>query len=103
MGLFRPARVSDASDIDIAIVFETVGEIESARRALYSSPRTDAWPHDLVFFTHSDLYTRAREDAQGGDLRVGTPRLARRGRSGMGAFGRRHGGLIAHHRTPLAA
>ena len=51
--------MTDASDVDIAIVFEDADVLAAARRRLYDTPRTDEWPHDIVFFVADDLRHRS--------------------------------------------
>ena len=53
------AELTEASDIDLALVFDTEAEISRARDALYRRERSDLWPHDLVFFLKTDLEQRA--------------------------------------------
>lgn len=52
-------ELTEASDIDIALVFDSESEIDEARRSLYSRPRPDLWPQDLVFYQRDELYGRA--------------------------------------------
>lgn len=41
--------MTEASDVDLAVVFEDSATLAVSRRTLYATPRTDDWPQDVVF------------------------------------------------------
>ena len=51
--------MTEASDVDLAVVFEDEHSLAASRRRLHAAPRTDEWPHDIVFFVAEDLYGRS--------------------------------------------
>ncbi len=44
-------EMTEASDIDLIVVFKTPEDLNSAKRKLWSSRPSDDWPVDLVFHT----------------------------------------------------
>ena len=52
--------MTDASDVDLAVVFEDEHSLAASRRRLHAAPRTDEWPHDIVFFVAADLAERSK-------------------------------------------
>lgn len=52
-------EMTEASDVDIALVFGDEEEIKQARRAIHPRPRPDLWPQDLAFFTQADFENRS--------------------------------------------
>ena len=52
-------ELTEASDIDLALVFATGDEISFAREALHRRARSDLWPQDVVFFLKEDIERRA--------------------------------------------
>lgn len=64
--LFGSAARGDmttASDIDLALIFNTDLELTAARSNVYRSRPKDDWPHDILFYTVEGLKLSA---AQGG-------------------------------------
>lgn len=59
-GSAADGTMTEASDVDIALVFDTRDALLSCRRRLLSSPRSDDWPVDLVFFLHDDFVRRSK-------------------------------------------
>lgn len=53
-------ELTEASDIDIALIFEDTAQLRAARRALASRSRPDNWPQDVLYYTEDDFYRRAR-------------------------------------------
>ena len=51
--------MTEASDVDLAVVFEDRATLAASRRTLYATPRPDEWPHDIVFLVAEDLYGRS--------------------------------------------
>lgn len=59
--LFGSAATGDmteASDVDLAVVFPDDVAIRAAQAKLSRIPRLDDWPHDLVWFRARDFHTR---------------------------------------------
>ena len=44
-------EMTEASDIDLIVVFKTLDDLNSAKRKLWSSRPSGDWPVDLVFHT----------------------------------------------------
>lgn len=51
-------QMTDASDVDIALIFADEDELQKARKRIHPRPRPDAWPQDLAFFTLQDFESR---------------------------------------------
>ena len=56
-------EMTTASDIDLALIFNTDIELKAARSNVYRSRPKDDWPHDILFYTADSLKLSA---AQGG-------------------------------------
>lgn len=50
--------MTEASDVDLALLFPDEAAIRAAQSALARTPRLDEWPHDLVWFRDQDFHTR---------------------------------------------
>jgi len=59
-GSAATGEMTEASDIDLALLFGDEGEIRHAQTKLARTPRLDEWPQDLVWFRHADFYERAK-------------------------------------------
>lgn len=53
-------ELSEASDLDLALVFLTQAELDAARTALCSGPRPVDWPLDLLFALAPEAEEKAR-------------------------------------------
>lgn len=56
-------EMTTASDIDLALIFNSDSELKAARRAVYRARPKDDWPHDILFYTAEGLKVSA---AKGG-------------------------------------
>lgn len=52
-------ELTEASDVDLAVICEDESATERAREAVYSRRRPDTWPQDVMFFPRDDFYRRA--------------------------------------------
>lgn len=59
-GSAASGAMTEASDIDLALIFRTPAEIREAQAKLARTPRFDDWPQDLVWYLAEDFYARAR-------------------------------------------
>jgi predicted nucleotidyltransferase len=59
-GSLARGEMTEASDVDIALVFDDPENLRACRDALHATPRTPDWPVDLAFFLYDDLYERAK-------------------------------------------
>lgn len=50
-----------ASDIDCAVLFKSVTDLQQARRDLYRSPALIDLPYDLLLYVDSDFYRKSQE------------------------------------------
>jgi predicted nucleotidyltransferase len=50
-GSAAQGTMTDASDIDVLLIFDTEESLKSARRAIWESRPAEAWPVDLLFYT----------------------------------------------------
>jgi hypothetical protein len=62
-GSAAQGRMTEASDVDLALLFSDRSALLAGRRELYETKRPDEWPQDLVFFVADDFY---RQSAVGG-------------------------------------
>lgn len=53
-------QLTEKSDLDFALIYNTTYEIDLAKKALYQTPREDNWPMDFLFYTQEELTTRAQ-------------------------------------------
>ena len=51
--------MTEASDIDLALLFKRGSEIREAQSKLAAIPRLDNWPQDIVWFRFEDFYKQA--------------------------------------------
>ena len=58
-GSVATGEMTEASDVDLALLFADTDDIREAQRALSRIPRLDDWPQDLVWFQSEDFYERA--------------------------------------------
>ena len=58
-GSAATGEMTEASDIDIALLFNDEHEIRRVQSKLARTPRLDNWPQNLVWFCASDFYERA--------------------------------------------
>lgn len=56
-------EMTTASDVDLALIFNTEAELKVARNNVYRARPKDDWPHDILFYTTESLKLSA---AQGG-------------------------------------
>lgn len=59
-GSAASGTMTEASDIDLALIFRTGGEIRDAQATLARTPRLVNWRQDLVWYLAEDFYDRAR-------------------------------------------
>lgn len=52
-------RLTEASDLDLALLYESEQALRAAHARLWRLPRRENWPHDLAFYTSDDFYARA--------------------------------------------
>ena len=52
-------EMNEASDVDLAVVFQTEAEDKAARKAILCRPRDDEWPQDILFFTADEFDRKA--------------------------------------------
>jgi predicted nucleotidyltransferase len=60
--LFGSAATGDmteASDIDLILLFRDAAAIREAQRTLARTPRIDGWPQDLLFYRRRDFYEQS--------------------------------------------
>ena len=60
--LFGSAAIGDmteASDIDLILLFRDVTAIREAQRMLARTPRLDGWPQDLLWYRRNDFYEKS--------------------------------------------
>lgn len=50
--------MTEASDVDLAVLFPDDTAIRAAQSTLARTPRLDDWPQDLVWFRDEDFHTR---------------------------------------------
>ncbi len=56
-------QMTDASDVDLIVIFASKVERDSARQQLFKSRPKEDWPHDLLLLTQEEFQTSA---AKGG-------------------------------------
>jgi predicted nucleotidyltransferase len=56
-------EMTDASDVDLIVIFANKDERDMARQRLFKSRPKDDWPHDLLLLTKEEFLKSA---AQGG-------------------------------------
>lgn len=59
-GSAATGAMTEASDIDLALIFHDRAEIRDSRQRLSMTPRLSDWPQDLVWFQADDFYERAQ-------------------------------------------
>lgn len=52
-------EMTEASDVDLAVVFRTEAEYKSSRKAILCRPRDDEWPQDILFFVADEFERKA--------------------------------------------
>lgn len=52
-------ELTESSDIDLALIFDSLHEIAAARKSLAQTQRTDDWPQDVLYYTRSEFNRRA--------------------------------------------
>lgn len=52
--------MTEASDIDLALIFLAIADIRDSRQRLSRTSRLSDWPQDLVWFQADDFYERAQ-------------------------------------------
>ena len=57
-GSAERGEMTEASDVDLALVFPDGATLKEARRSLYARPRPDVWAQDIAFFISEDFYHR---------------------------------------------
>jgi predicted nucleotidyltransferase len=48
-------ELTDYSDVDFAVLFESEAELKNARKTLFSRPREDDVPHDILLFVEAEF------------------------------------------------
>lgn len=51
-------EMTESSDVDLALVFDTEEDLRRGRRAVHAAPRQDDWAVDLAFFVADDFTQR---------------------------------------------
>ena len=59
-GSAAAGRLTEASDIDLAVICADAQSVRHAREAVYRQRRPDEWAQDIVFFEVDDFYERAQ-------------------------------------------
>lgn len=56
-------EMSEASDIDLALIFPNGHDLRAAKNSVFKARPKDDWPHDLLFYTENEF---AESVAKGG-------------------------------------
>jgi len=51
-------ELTDHSDVDFAVLFDSLPTLKDARLKLFSRPRNDDWPQDILCFLEADFLSR---------------------------------------------
>lgn len=51
-------ELTDYSDVDFAVLFDSLPALIEGRKSLFSRPRLDDWPQDILCFEESDYLRR---------------------------------------------
>jgi len=52
-------EMTEASDVDLILLFHDAAAIRVAQRALARTPRPDDWPQDILWYRRSDFYQQS--------------------------------------------
>ena len=69
------AELTESSDIDLALIFESLEEMRAARRTLARTARCDNWPDDILYYTRSDFAGQAQAESAAMTIRIEGRRL----------------------------
>jgi predicted nucleotidyltransferase len=58
-GSAATGEMTEASDIDLILLFEDAVAIREAQRVLARTPRLDGWPQDLLWYLRSEFYEQS--------------------------------------------
>jgi predicted nucleotidyltransferase len=53
-------ELTDHSDVDFAVLFESLQALKEGRLKLFSRPRDDDWPQDILCFVEADFLVRVQ-------------------------------------------
>lgn len=53
-------ELTDHSDVDFAVLFESPTALTEGRKTLFSRPRDDDWPQDILLFVEADFARKVR-------------------------------------------
>lgn len=52
--------MTDASDVDIVLLFRNAVAIREAQQTLARTPRLDSWPQDILWYCLDDFYEQSQ-------------------------------------------
>ncbi len=52
-------EMTEASDIDLILLFRDAAAIRDSQRTLARTPRLDDWPQDVLWYRRSDFYEQS--------------------------------------------
>ena len=53
-------ELTDYSDVDFAVLFDSLPALIEGRKTLFSRPRLDDWPQDILCFEEADFLRRVQ-------------------------------------------
>ncbi len=53
-------ELTDHSDVDFALLFESAEALTAAKKTLFSRPREDDWPQDILLFVEADFVRKTQ-------------------------------------------
>ena len=53
-------ELTDYSDVDFAVLFDSIPALIEGRKTLFSRPRLDDWPQDILCFEEADFLRRVQ-------------------------------------------
>jgi predicted nucleotidyltransferase len=54
-GSASKGEMTNASDVDLLLVYPSAEEVQNARRQIFQKRPKDDWPHDLIFVTKEEF------------------------------------------------